>query len=188
MASLIHVTGPTHLYVRGRAASASWLYLGTAKVSPVVEADPSYLPVMNDLAGRSKPIQKIYDGESHAVTVTLTRFDYTVWRICRDAQSHSLTLADHGYDGRLERGNLAMGGGDFELILKYDFYGTAAATADLPQGRWYSSAVVGNYREDAIGTRSQEISARFDCDALYVPASREFWLYSETLPSLPTPS
>jgi len=188
MASLLHVTGPTHLYARGRAASAPWLYLGTAKVSPVVDADPVYIPVMSDLAGRSKPIQKIYDGESHAVSLTLTRFDYTVWRMLRDAQSHSSTLADHGYDSRIERGNLVMGGGDFELVLKYDYYGTVAATGDLPQGRWYSSAVVGNYREDSIGTRSQEISVRFDCDAMYVPLTREFWLYTEILPALPNPS
>lgn len=189
MPSLLHCTGPTHIYAKGRSSAASWLYVGTAVTSPAVEADPAYIQVMNDVSGRSKPHQLIYDGETHALTVTFNRFDYNVWKALRDAYSHSTVLADHGYDGRFERGNLVLGAGDFELALAYDYGGTPAATVGLPLGRWYASAVVGAYREDTAGTRVMEISARFDCNAIYNPATREHWLYSEAvLPTLPSPS
>lgn len=183
MAALQHTTGPIHLFVRFRGASTVF-YLGTCEVAPEVTADPSYLPVMNDLRGRSKPHDKIYDGESHFVFATINRFDYPIWKRCREAISHDATLAALGFDGRVENGRLVAGVGDFELILLYDHHGTGAATVDLPQGRIYRSVVVGGYKESTQGTRVQTIAARFDCEGLYDAANRQYLLYSEDLSAL----
>lgn len=188
MAALFTTPGPIHHYVRFRGAS-QFLYLGTAETSPLVDSDPVYIPVYNDRKSRSKPMQKIYDGSSDAVTTVLNRLDLAVWRRCKDPQTHSSLLADQGYDSPLEIGSLVMGIGDFELALIHGFYGTANATPDLTQGRLYYNAVVGNSREDAAGTRVLSVAARFDCDST-INALGNFPLYTEVLTGLtfPTPS
>ena len=181
MASLFHVTGPVHTFVRFRGAS-QFLYLGTAQISPEVDGDPAYLPVINSMKSVSKPMQKIYDGESHAVTALLNRFDFAVWRRCRDPQSHSATLADYGIDAATEIGSLVMGTGDFELAFTHGFFNTSAAgAADITQGRLYFSSVVGNYRELNTGTREHAVAVRFDCESARDAVTGEFKLYTESL-------
>ncbi len=185
MAAYQHAPGAIHHFVAFRNAPSSYLYLGTAEVAPEVEADIAYLPVMNDLRGRSKPFNLVFDGESHAVFSTLNRFDYPVWKRCRDAIGHDATLSTLGREGRLENGNLVLGTGDFELVLAYDFAGTAAATADLPNGRRYYSGVVGGWKESTQGTRVMSVAVRFDCNSLWnYGAGRTHDLFTEDLSGL----
>lgn len=188
MASLFHTTGPVHIYTRFRGVS-TFSYLGTAQISPEVDGDPSYLPVINSMKSVSKPMQKIYDGESHAVTALLNRFDMGVWRRTRDPQSHSATAADYGVDAAIEIGSLVMGTGDFELMLVNGFFGTSAAgAAEIPQGRLYFSSVVGNYREFNAGTREHSVAVRFDCDSARDAGTGEFKLYTEVLSGYTIPA
>lgn len=188
MASLFHTLGPIHHYVRFRGAS-QFVYLGTAETSPLVDGDPSYLPVYNDIKSRTKPAQLIYDGSSEQITTVLNRLDLAVWRRCKDPQTHSSLLADQGYDSPLEVGSLVMGLGDFEVALVHGFYGTANATADLTQGYLYYNARVGNFQENSAGTRAFSAAVRFDCDSVR-DASGNFKLKTEVLTGLtfPTPS
>lgn len=181
MASLFHTTGPVHAMVRFRGATP-FFYLGTAQISPEVDGDPAYLPVINSMKSVSKPFQKIYDGRSDAVTVLFNRFDFAVMRRVLDPQSHSNATADHGSDSAIETGSLVMGTGDFELALLNGFHGTAASgAADLVQGRLYFSAVAGNHREFNAGTREHSIAVRFDCDSARDAVSGDFRLYTEVL-------
>lgn len=186
MASLFHTPGPVHAYVRFRGAS-QFSYLGTCEVSPEVDGDPAYLPVLNDLYSRTKSLDDIYDGQTDTVTGVWNRLDLAVWRRCRDPQSHSAVLADHGTDSRLEVGHRVRGIGDFELALVHGFYGTANATADLTQGRLYFSALVGNYRETGA-TRVLSAAVRFDCKAARDAATGDFRLYTESLAGYTFPS
>jgi hypothetical protein len=191
MGALFHTPGPILHYVRFRGAAA-FLYLGTAEVSPVDDGDPAYLPVMNDRKSRTKPMQKIYDGTSAAVTTLINHLDLAVWRRVRDAQSHSAAPADYGIDGKLELGALTMGVGDFQIAFINSFYGTSQASADLPQGRLYYSAVVGNYQETPGGTRAWGAAVRFDCDSFLAPYgdanAGDFPLYTEVLTGLTFPA
>lgn len=192
MGALFHTPGPIYHYVRFRGSSA-FLYLGTAEVSPLVDADPSYLPVMNDRKSRTKAMQFIYDGDSHAVTTMLNHLDLVVWRRTRDAMTHSQVAADYGVDGNLELGALVMSVGDFQLALINGFYGTANASADLPQGRLYYSARVGNHQETPGGTRVLGAAVRFDCDSFLdsvsgSPTAGSFPLYTEVLTGLTFPA
>lgn len=187
MASLFTCPGPIHHYVRFRGATP-FLYLGTAEVSPLVDINHSYLPVVNDLYSRTNSLDDVYDGSEHLVTTNLNRFDLAVWRRCRDPQSHSATLADHGIDAAVEVGSRTRGIGDFELVLINGFFGTSAATADLSQGRLYYSSMVGNAREDAAGTRVLSVAVRFDCKAARDAVTGEFKLYTENLSSYSFPA
>lgn len=188
MPALIHCTGAIHHFVAFRSSPNLYRYLGTAEVAPEVEADPSYLNIMNDLRGRSKPAIKVFDGETHAVYSTLNRFDYSTWKACKDAFKHTNNLATMGREGRLENGNVVAGIGDFELVLAYDYAGTAAQSPDLPNGRRYFSVTVGNYKESTAGTRVMNIGVRFDCDAVFNFAAGRTWdLYTENLANLTLP-
>lgn len=188
MPALFHTPGPVLVYAKGLADS-TFSFLGTATVTPEFEAKPAYLPVMNDLAGRSVPMQRIYDGEEHLIYCTLNRFNYTLWKALRDAQTHTLDITNHGVDTRLERGSLTVSAGDFQLLFKNDFYGTAAGTADLPIGRVYYSAIVAAYKESGA-TRVQEIATVFQTSNVYDAANRRFSLYTEVTAafgSIPNP-
>ena len=181
MASLFHVTGPVHTFVRFRGAS-QFLYLGTAQISPEVDGDPVYLAVINSMKSTTKPMQKIYDGRSDVVTVLFNRFDFPVMRRVLDPQSHSGATADHGTDSAIETGSTVMGTGDFELAFTHGFHGTSAAGAsDITPGRLYFSAVAGNHREFNANTREHSIAVRFDCDSARDAQTGDFRLYTEVL-------
>lgn len=187
MGALFHTPGPILHYVRFRG-TGSFLYLGTAEVSPVTDGDPAYINIINDRKSRSKPMQKVYDGKSESVTTLLNHFDFDVWRRVKDAMAHSVLPADYGIDGKLELGSLVMGIGDFQLAMINGFYGTTSGTLGLPQGRLYYSAVLGAHQESGA-TRVMGMAARFDCDSFLDPVgSGDFPLYTEVLTGLTFPA
>lgn len=185
MAALIHTTGAVLHFVKFRGETA-WYFLGTAQVAPEVEGDPAYLPVMNDQSGVSKPFAKIFDGHDETVFTVLNRLDHVIFNRLKDAVSFDNTLANRGIDGRVEQGSLILPGtrGDFDMVFVNDFYGTAAATADLPMGRRYYSGVLGNFRELKSATREKMVACRFDFSRVYDPTTRQHSLFSEDLSGL----
>ena len=182
MAATPHTLGPGHVYVRFRG-NTEGNYVGTAEVAPVIEVEQPKLMVMNDLAGRTYPFQKVEDGERHTYTVVLNKFDYAVWKGVRDTYYHQLSIINHGSDDRFKRGSLHMGIGDFQLIHVHDFTGVLPAhplaQVDEPVGRLYCSAELVGYKEDPSANRVQTIAAVFRCDALYDSSTRRFNLYTE---------
>lgn len=199
MATRVQTLGPGHVYIKFRGDMTGVLesvysYLGTCETCPVVEIDQPKLPVMNDLAGRTFPFQKVEDGEQHLVTLVLNKFDYTVWRRAYDTYHHLTLITNHGIDDRYKRGSLHMGIGDFQLLLVNDFSGVAPfhplAQADQPIGRLYFSAELVKAKEDPSANRAQTIAAAFRCDGIWDSSSRSFFTYTETssgIGSFPAP-
>lgn len=182
MSAQLQTLGTVWHYVRFRGQSIA-SFLGTAEVTPVIQAEPAKLRVQNDIAGRTMGIQDVYDGERHVVNTVLNRFDYAVWKACRDSYYHLASITNHGVDDRYKRGSLLRGIGDFQLILVYDFTGVAPAhplaTADQPVGRMYYSAVLDGWGEDAGATKVQAMPCTFGCESVYDPSTRSFGLYTE---------
>lgn len=175
MPALFRPVGAVEHFVRFRDGTTR--YLGTATVAPEVEVRPGFLPVMNDLGGRTFPVCRVRDREQHLVSTTLNRFDWDTYKACQGLApgSSPATLVDTV----LTHGVIAEGVSDFELILVYSLAGTAASPADTPAGRRYSSAVLLGSRESSVGSRVMEVACVFECNEAFVPASRAFSLYTE---------
>ena len=181
MAALFTTPGAITIFVRFRGESTP-AFLGTCEVSPEVDGENVFLPVLNDLRGRSKPAQKVFDGSAESVTCTLNRVDELVWRRCKNPVDHVSATNSLGIDGRYEVGRLVMGICDFELFTINDFFGQTFPGAPVRQGRRYYSAEVGPYREFCSGgNRVQMVQVRFDCDGLFNPATRTAPVYTEDL-------
>lgn len=178
MSALFHTPGPIELFVKFRDGRT--LYLGTCAQSPEVEVRPAYIDIKNDLGGRSVPITKIYDGEQHLIYLTATnRFDWRAYKLMkRDAVSGDVGPGV-SLDGALNRGSIAIGTYDFELVLRYAFGGTAVASTEMPYGRRYYSCVLVAAKESTVGTRLMEVSMAIEANGLFRPDSRSFLLYSE---------
>lgn len=187
--------GPGHLFVQLRngigGIDTQPSYLGTAEVAPIVAARPFKLKVMNDLAGRSAPFQKVGDGETHLYSITLNRFDYAVWNRVRNAFYHAAAITNHGIDDRFTRGSLEMGLADMRLVHVNQFTGLSPAhplaLPEQPVGRMYYSAELVDYHEDTQGTRVMAITAVFECDGLYDPSALRFLHYTEVASNFPSP-
>jgi hypothetical protein len=184
MGAFTHTYGPIDVYARLRNGTAA--YLGTTVAGPEPEAEQSFLPVINDLGGRSVPFQVVYDGAEHLVTLVLNRFDYSVWSTLR-----ALTPGGLGADAGVSRGTLVLGVYDFELILIFTYKNAPAAAqaADMPAGRRYYSARIEKYRESTQGTRVTEVATIIRCSNLFNPTTRAFGLFTESdFGSLPAPN
>jgi hypothetical protein len=177
MPALFETPGPVDCHVRFAGEGAS--YLGTCVVTPEYEGIPSYIPIMNDLAGRSVPMANLYDGEIHRVSMVMNRFDYVVYRRLRDQPSHQLPGAGAGIDYRYDRGTIVTGRFDVQLIFANSFYGSTNNNVNSPVGRMYYTTLLNGYKESSAGTRVTEIALLFECHNLFVSESRGFQLYTE---------
>ena len=182
MPANVQTLGPGHVFVRFRGNSTA-NYLGTAEIAPRIEKQYGSLEVKNDLASRQFPFQRVDDGEIHVYSCVLSRYDYLIMRALQDRYAHQAAFTNQGIDSRFKRGSLVMGIGDVQLIHVNDFTGVQPthplATADQPPGRLYYSANLMTAADDAGATRANFIPLVFQCDALYDPTTRQFFLYSE---------
>jgi hypothetical protein len=179
MASRFNCLGPIEMFVAQRVdgTAGSLLYLGTAVESPEIEALPSYLPVMNDLGGRSVSIQDVYDGEIHRVSFTLNRFDYAVYNRLR-VKTAGPTISEGG-DDPVERGRVVRGIDDFKFLLVSSYKGTVADDGSQPAGRLYHFAKPVAFRESRTGTRVEEVAGIMECTMGFNPTTRGFSFFSE---------
>lgn len=173
MASYFYAPGAIEHYVTLRNGTS--YYLGTAVTAPEVEGRPFYLNVINDIGGRSAPMDKVGDRAQHLVTTTLNRFDETVLQIITGLNT-STGLAAHT---TLNQGTLTFGYLDFQLVLVYAASVAGLTPSIFPVGRrYYQSQVVG-LRESTVGTRVQEVTLAIECNEIFVPATRVFNFYTE---------
>lgn len=189
MASLFYAPGAVEHYVRIRGSSSAE-YLGTAVTAPEVETRPAYLNVINDIGGRTLPMQKVGDREQHVITTTLNRFDYDVYNRLKITGNGSGGL---GFHDNTTQGVLTLNYLDFELILVFAaVLANPAAFPAYPVGRRYWSGQIVGSKESTVGTRVQEIALVIECNELFNPANRVFDLYTEITSSvtsgLPSPT
>jgi len=170
MASYFYAPGAIEHYVKLR--SGTTYYLGTAVTAPEIEGRPFYLNIINDIGGRSAPMNKVGDREQDIVTTTLNRFDYAV-------VNSILATGPAGEHNTRTQGTLTFEDLDFELIFVYAAALAGYTSAGFPVGRrYYTSQVIG-YKESTVGTRVEEITLVIECNELFIPSTREFKLYSE---------
>lgn len=170
-----YTPGAIEHFVRFRNGSVS--YLGTAMVAPEVEARPAFLNVMNDLGGRSVPVDLVADRTQHLITTTLNRFD---WATYKAMELSTLGAAGATKDENIfTHGTLTIGAADFELIWVYTLAGTGVIPVDFPRGRRYYSCVIKGARESTVGTRVMELSLVIEANEVFNPTNRTFRLFSE---------
>lgn len=171
MAAFFYAPGAIEHYVTLR--NGTTYYLGTAVTAPEIEGRPFYLNVINDIGGRTAPMQKVGDRQQDVVTTTLNRFDYAVYKTIL-GETNEVLLHDNS-----TQGTLVIGALDFQLTLVY----TAALAGNVPNnfpvGRRYFSAVVIGVRESTVGTRVEEVTLVIECNETFNPTTRVFTLYSE---------
>jgi hypothetical protein len=179
MGAAFHAFGPIEHFIRP-IGNSSWLYLGTAVQTPEIDEEDMLLPVMNDIGGRSVPVDYTQDRRKAIVTTTLNRFNYTTYNIMRGmrppgnsgAVFYTDTVVDHGVPTIAYRYA-------FELLLAYTFTGTLASASDSPSGRMYYAAIPRKYRESSLNSRVAELSVLFECIGKFNPVDRSFPLYTE---------
>ena len=183
--------GPINIFVRFRN-QATAVYLGTCVTAPENEEEKYKIPVLNDLGGRSVPFQLVQDGQVDYVYATVNRFDYFVVQNIKNVESGAPPTGAApnpaiGIETGLARGTLTIGISDFELILTNQYFGTTSAgqfvggiaASDLAFGRRYYSANMRKCKESTVGTRVLEIALAFECQNVFLPASRGFQMYTE---------
>ena len=166
MPAFVHTTGPIFHYIEWY--QGNWAFLGTSETSPEIQFRPRTLEVRNDLAGRSLPFQRTWDGQDAIVKTVLTYFDNNV-----------LSALLKQFDDRLARGSLFIGVQTYRLILQHSFAGTQVATPGMRAGWRFHAAWLAAYSPTPAGAQAQMVGLVFQCDNLWDPGSRSFILYDQ---------
>lgn len=185
MPAIFTTLGPIYHFIRPASGTGGpWLYLGTAETSPESDSTPGLLPVMNDIGGRTFPMQYVNDRRQDLVTTTINRINHTTYNVLRNTLPINGGVPAEYRDTFVDNGSLVIGGSDFQLALVYGFGSVSGVnSADTPRGRMYFSAIPRKFKETSVGTRVMTVSILFECNGLYVPGDRSFRLYNEN-PSL----
>jgi hypothetical protein len=176
MAALFDVPGPVDVHLQFKNEPA--IFLGNAVVSPEYEIMPGFIPVMNDVSGRTYPYGQLYDGAMHRLSMVLNRVDTPLMRRFYDWPLHTGAVGTLGTDNKLARGSFITGVNDVRVVFANTFFNTPNATPNTPAGRMYFSAFLGNAKESAAGTRVTEWAVLIECHSLPT-TDRGFRLFSE---------
>lgn len=174
-----HVTGPVHHYLRSPAAPNQIFYLGTAETTPRVELRPAYQDVMNDIAGRSLPAQRTFDGESAMIGTVLTRFSKSAYAWALQAG----VMIAPGFEGRFSRGSLVYNtrvpGGlstarntarSFELWLVFEnYWNPAYQSPNQTPGYYFPQCVFAQHVRDTLGTAAEKMLLAIDAQPYWMP-------------------
>ncbi|QEG29303.1 hypothetical protein GobsT_40980 [Gemmata obscuriglobus] len=179
MPAVFPCLGPVDTYIK-KPADSAWRYLGTCERSPEWEATDSFLPVYNDLGGRSLATDYVRDRRQEIVTLTLNRFNWNTYNVLRRG-SPQVTNSPIDYtDFQTDHGTLTIGKTDFQLLMTFAFGGTAfSGDPAIPRGRLYYSAIPRRSSESSAGTRTHSVSILFECNGVFDPATRAFPLFTE---------
>lgn len=167
--------GPIEHFVRP-ANTGTFLYLGTAQTSPMIKEGDAFLPIFNDVGGRSVPTQLIVDRRKAVVVTTLNRFNWTTYSTLKHMSG---TTGSAVYQERVsDHGIPVLGLGSFDLFLGFTF-GSVFSANDTPTGRLYYGCVLKDWQEDSAGSRVVDLSLTIEHYGLWNPSTRTFARYSE---------
>lgn len=166
MSSVMHPLGPCFVFIKKRPCSNPVSFLGLAVDAPVVDVEKLHTPVTTD-QNAPCPLNFVYNGEVHYVSVTLNHIDYTVYTAVRSRGTI--------FQGGIVRGDLmptlgsmTIGIEDFQLFLVW-----VPANLDVlpkavsPRARVYFSAVPIKIRETTQNNRILEATIVFQCVPVY---------------------
>jgi hypothetical protein len=180
--------GPQHLFVRFRGNTAVY-YLGTCVASPEQEIHKDRIPIMNDISGRSNPLQIIKDGQNAIVYATMNRFDWLLLQSIRGLDATNVLPATPaagsvlaGWEGANVRGTFQIGLTDFQLIVWSQYNDVPGAAGQFGGGvsvgvapvRLYSSVDLSDMKETTQGTRVLEVACAFKMVSVYAPTTLSF--------------
>ena len=185
-----HVTGPVHHYIQ--TIDGDIWYLGTAEVTPQMQVRRYRSNVMNDVAGKTLPLQKTWDGEAATVSVLLTNFSkFAEAQLQASGQPGGIQLGN-GRETRWARGALIYGKATFKLWQVYDnFFNPNGTSTGLEIG-WYWPQVELLQRDTVkAGSQGEGLLCVFDCTPYRIPQAssqavndanneRGWFLYSQT--------
>jgi hypothetical protein len=168
----VHVTGVVHHWVRANlSGSQSAFYLGTAEVTPQMQIRKYKTNVMNDIAGRTLPFQKTYDGEAAVVSTLLTRWSkYAYDAILNQGKSLGLVHAwGAGSETRWSRGALVYGQLTFEMWQVFDnSLNTTIATPGLELGYYWPQVEILDHDTVSAGTGPNKLQLVLDCTPYWI--------------------
>lgn len=191
MASSFSSTGPIHIFCRipasgasprGAASGGTISYLGTAREYPNISVEPSWVPVMNDIAGPTVPADVFASGEDGSINIDINRFDYAVMQsVCNYPRSGRTPGGSaRGTNTRLDRGLFALANkNSMEFWFQFSFYNTIN-TGDYTMipGYYWPACVVVNTSPEVIGTRDHAIRLMLKPLNWWLAETGSFMLYS----------
>lgn len=173
----VNITGPVQHFVRATGSGDTGIYfLGTAEVTPQMQRRRYRQNVMNDLAGKTLPFQKTYDGEAATVSTLLTRFSKLAWELILVAGYDAGMIPDFngapysGSETRWSRGQAVYGAMTFEVWQVYDnFFNPAGASANMEIGWYWPQVELLQHDTVAAGTQAEKLLLVFDCTPKFIP-------------------
>jgi hypothetical protein len=186
-------TGPVHasLGIGGgfAAGPTTVFYYGTTRTCPEITEEPSYFPVMNDLAGPNLPVDRGYAGSEHTITLQMTRWDGTA-DIALDTYPVPVAAvpgvnAGAGGDTPVARGSLVSRVAALQLcMLMSNSGGAGTPLASLGWRRYAQTMCIGPNRpimgnKENIRIRIFKAQNVFNPAALTNPALALFRLFDE---------
>lgn len=161
-----HVTGAVHHFLRSPASPSNIYYLGTAETTPRVELRPAYRDIMNDIAGRTLPGQRTFDGEAAMIGTVLTRFSKEAYAWILQA---GVTIAP-GFEGRYSRGSLVFGVKTFELWLVFEnYWNPLYRTPNQTPGYYFPQCMLAAHTRDTLGTEGEKLLLAIDAQPYWLP-------------------
>jgi hypothetical protein len=141
-------------------------YLGTAEVTPQVQATRYVSPGMNDTAGKTLPMQKTNDGEDARIVSLFTRYSKPVYNLLRT----NLLMPAPGFETRWARGGLVYGQMTFELWLVFEqFFNPLGTTAGLEPGFYFPQVELRQHNLEKGGTQVEGKLMVFDASGYWIP-------------------
>lgn len=176
----VHVTGAVHHYIRTGGDGNPIYYLGTAEVTPQMQIRRYRQSVMNDIAGKTLPLQKTYDGDAATVSCLLTRFSKAALRVLAESGRGAGVHLSPGEESRWSRGSLVYGKSAFELWQVYDdFLNPNGTTVGLEIGFYWPQVELLQNDKIKVGTQGEGDLCVFDCTPYWFQFGDRGWtLYS----------
>lgn len=180
----IHVTGPVHHYIqipddpgpggahlsKHHSQTKHIYYLGTAEITPQIQITRYRQTVLNDLSGKSLPIQKTLDGEAATVSVMLTRFSkIALDRLARSGMFRAIHTVP-GVETKWSRGSPVFGNTSVRLwqVFENFFAPPHLRTIGLEIGWFWPNAELFENTRVKLGTQAEVPMLVFDCYPIWI--------------------
>lgn len=164
----VHVTGPVHHYVQTLTGVVR--YLGTAEVTPQMQIRRYTSKTMNDIAGRTLPLQKHWDGEAATVSVLLTQFSKFAEESLQESGRTRGLQVGPGEETRWARGAAVYGQATFKLWQVYDnFFNPNGASTGLEIGWFWPQVELVQRDTVKAGAQGEGLLLVFDCTPYRIP-------------------
>lgn len=170
-------TGAAHFYV-GVGANNAPLYLGTVEAKPMIQGQPKFEAILNDLSG-AMPFDFSFLGQVEVISGIFTRYSESVWQA---AIRHGTVL---GTIGATDIGTImGLEGAARPLWIQYP-YAAKTAMATSEPGRHYFQTILFDPHSIEAGTRAKKVGLTWLAWGKYNPTDGKFPLFDTSMTGLP---